>query len=205
MKKVGLFSLALLVALAAMGFGFAHWGQTLFIGGHVETGTYLVGFETCSTNDPDCTTDPGYDKDVGSTTCQLWDPKGCHGGATVFEEMAVFVDNAYPSYHVDVDYTIGNGGTIPAKVVRATLDAVSWGNNFRVGLNIPLPKGSWVTLDIDQDGDDDVSLKFTGPADQQIDPCDTLEFDLHIHFEQGVEQDTLYTFFIKIDTIQWNL
>lgn len=52
MKKIGLICLALVLAVGALGVGFAMWSETLVIDTTVETGTYCIGFIDQKTNDP---------------------------------------------------------------------------------------------------------------------------------------------------------
>ena len=202
-KIVGLFA-AVMVALMIAGFAYAHWEQTLYIQGTVETGEYLVGFESAWDNDDGV--DPGYDKDVGNTTAWLDVWKGVHiypyNGPTVdlYEKLVIEITNAYPSYTSTVYFEIGNGGTIPAMVTGAKVVKVDGSP-----VEIELPKGTDVQINMDDDEDVDLTLRFDGPEDQQIDPCETKEFSLTIHVEQGAEQGATYSFKIEIYTIQWNL
>jgi len=226
MKKIGLLVMALILALGGMGVGFAHWSQTLYIDGTVETGTFLVGFEAQSTDDPpatngtpgviypdendytipeDGTYDPGQDpaKNVAACDCELLDKKGMHGDETLYEKVKVTVLNAYPCYTNILTVTIGNGGTIPANVGSAMV-TMAMGSDITP---IELPKGDEIEVDLDGDGAVDVNLTWDGPADQQIDPCDAVEFTLEIHVKQGISdgsESVTKTFVVELDTVQWN-
>jgi hypothetical protein len=220
-KKVAILFLALTVALGAMGAGFAHWSQTLYINGTVETGTFLVGFEDQYTDDPpavdgtpgviipqnspdDGTIDPGYDKNVAACDCELLFYKGDHDGVDLFEKVHVTVLNGYPCYTNILTVTIGNGGTIPANVGDASVTVI---NGVPLAQAIPLPKCETVPVDLNGDGLPDINLHWDGPEDQQIDPCQTKDFTLTIHVKQDISDGsapTTNTFEIEIETVQWN-
>jgi predicted ribosomally synthesized peptide with SipW-like signal peptide len=97
MKKIGILALALIVALSAIGMGYAWWTQSLTINGTVNTGSLKVAFTGVYPN-PD-----GY----GVATC---DP-GFTG-----DTLTINIDNAYPGYYNILNYSIANHGTIPAYV-----------------------------------------------------------------------------------------
>lgn len=109
MKKIGLLSLALVLALGSLGIGFAHWGDQLYVEGTVETGEVLIGFVDQLTDDngvvedvlkdPDddgsdpladeecpttCTKCPNIGKDIASTTCVLSEQRE-HSDGTLAE------------------------------------------------------------------------------------------------------------------------
>ncbi|GAG82037.1 unnamed protein product, partial [marine sediment metagenome] len=114
--KTGIVCLALLLALGAMGVGYAQWSDTVFISGTVETGEFSSGFIACSTNDPPNTIDPGKDKDVGSATAELASPEN-----DGWEEVVVTITNAYPCYQCQVYVTVQNHGTVPAQIDTVTI------------------------------------------------------------------------------------
>jgi len=102
MKKIGLICLALVLALGALGVGFAMWDKTLYIDGTVNTGEVNAIFTTAS-----CTEDPEVEgKDVGS----------CSLTGIGEQTLNITVTNGYPCYGVTVNFTIDNVGTIPVKI-----------------------------------------------------------------------------------------
>ena len=223
MKKIGLFSLALVMALGSLGIGYAHWSDQLYINGTVYTGEVLIGFVGQETDDagtaldpvntaqvPACAPCPPGDKHVATTTCKLLnqrthctDEPAEHNGVPQYEKMHITMDNVYPWYNPSVYFDIANCGTIPVVITGATVIKTSVEGTW-VKVNIPLPKCTPVQVDLDGDGDDDIAIGFTGPADQQIDPCQVKRFDLHFCFKQELNECTDYDFEIKIDAVQWN-
>jgi hypothetical protein len=218
MKKIGLLVLAVVFAVGALGVGYAHWSQTLYVDGSVTTGTYLVGFETCSTDDGGTTLDPLTDpaKDVGSTEAELLDLVGDHGGIDIFETLSITLDNVYPGYKSRVDFDIGNGGTVPGNVVNP-INIVSASHDTDPPLPIELYETTEIIIAIDW-----VYIRIAWhstvqPAVFQIDPCQVVDYYLTFEVLQdnGLDpldpdyqltaEGTTVTFEIEIDTVQWNL
>jgi len=222
--KFGFILLALALCLSITGAAFAHWSQTLYIDGEVNTGTFCIGFSVQESDDPcveECDPgaiddqdrlDPGYTKNVAGCWCELLVPKGEHLGMPIYEKMRIVVCNAYPCYENTVMFWLANGGTVPGDIGSTKI--VSLGG-VALADPIELPKGTVVDVDLDGDGEFDVNMRFDGPADQQIDPCQELDYSLWMHFKDGTDpttgeptglkQNTQYTFDIEINTVQWNL
>lgn len=227
MKKIGLICLAVVLAVGGLGIGFAHWSDTLYINGTVETGEVLVGFVWQETDDADelldpvnmlqepvCAPSPPSNKHVATTTCELQLPRthcdgepAMHDGLVQYGKLHIDMLNVYPGYAPSVYFDIANCGTIPvviteARIVRLSVDGV-WRD-----VDIALPKCTPVQVDLDGDGlDDDMAIGFSMDPlepDQQIDPCETIEYDLHFMFKQELNECTNYDFEIEIKAIQWN-
>jgi len=225
MKKMGLLCLALVFALGSLGMGYAHWSDTLYINGVIETGEVLVGFVWQETDDPDamldpvnvlqepvCAPSPPSDKHVATTTCELSEQKThCdgvtpaeHNGVPQYGLMTITMDNVYPGYAPSVYFDIANCGTIPVVITDAWIISIG-GVPLAEADWIELPKCTPIQVDLDGDGDDDIAIGFTGPPEpQQIDPCNTDMFDLHFMFKQTLNECTDYDFEIEIEAIQWN-
>jgi len=179
MKKIGLLVLALVFALGSLGVGYAMWDKTLEVTGTVNTGEVNAIFTTATCNDTGI--DPGYlmdgttpkDKDVGS--CSVV------GAGT--QLLTITVENGYPCYECDIDFTVDNTGSIPVKIQTLGLVGVP-----------PEITVTWTGLAV---GDQ------IGPAGS-ID--DELPGDLHIHVEQIADelQTGVYTFSASIYLVQWN-
>ncbi len=117
MKKLGIIILALVLALGAIGAGYAYWTANLAIAGTVETGTFSVAFV-------DPPSPSGADTNPGTETNASIDSNG---------SLVVSVLNGYPSYTGRVDFQIENTGTVNAKVTSFTIDGDNWdGGAFTV-------------------------------------------------------------------------
>ena len=178
-------SLFFILVLSTILFGVSYslWSKTLLIEGSVATGTLEAEFTYWFSNDPPGSTDPDYDKDVGSTSCTLSPDK---------QTAYITIENAYPCYHVHFSFTIKNTGTIPWKIQSIMVDGM------------PMPNNVPVSLDLDGDGDIDLTLTITDSIGEQVEPGDSIETSLDLHVEQGAEQGATYTFTITILVVQWN-
>lgn len=107
---VTLLALLLLVGLAGIGTGYALWSKTLDISGTVGTADLNVEFVPghVFSNDDGTSIDPGKDKHVGMTHCEInaGDP----------QIVDVTVENAYPSYQALCSLKWENTGTLPARL-----------------------------------------------------------------------------------------
>ena len=143
MKKIGLICLALVLALGALGVGYAAWTDTIYIDGTVNTGEVLVevicnSFDATDGDLPPSTTGwivgtgspyadenslvSGTDfywntitreKNVGWVT---WD---CT--APLDSEATITLNNVYPSYTNHITLGLRNSGTIPLKLNHVSI------------------------------------------------------------------------------------
>ena len=103
-KIVSIFAV-LLIALAVVGFAYAHWFEMLYINGTVNTGSLDATFSI-----GDCYDTEPLEKDVSSISCEL-DPADPTG-----HTLKVTVTNAYPCIDYYQEFDITNTGTIPLHV-----------------------------------------------------------------------------------------
>ena len=101
MKKIVLICMALVIALGAVGVGYALWSDSLFIQGTIETGEVDVCIVSIASDDVGL--DPGYTKDVASTSVSIVDCK----------TATITVTGAYPCYQNFVHFTTDIRGTVP--------------------------------------------------------------------------------------------
>jgi hypothetical protein len=145
MKKFGLLCLALVLALGALGVGYAAWTDTIFVSGTVSTGSVCLNIEdgtygalnTCpeSVNHPGVSGDINWDgwvKQVGNISCPMgykFNTKPCTDkdvAWTTFSpvlddkgnivELQVTVHNAYPHFLSHISFEVCNCGTVPVKI-----------------------------------------------------------------------------------------
>lgn len=122
MKKIGLLALAAILALGAMGVGYAAWTQTLAINGTVSTGTFSVYFDNAWVDDSE---DWQGLPDVAQTTASIG-PDG---------SLTVNITNGYPCYADRVGFHFVNGGSIPARITSIKLNGVEFTDERRIDLN----------------------------------------------------------------------
>jgi len=107
MKKVGLLGLVLVLCLAVVGVGYAHWTKDLSIDGTVVTGTFDAEMSqgTPTDNEP-------VEKDVAEPTCTLAD----RDNDGVNEAVDLLIVNAYPSYEATFPLDVHCIGSVPLHI-----------------------------------------------------------------------------------------
>ena len=209
MKKIGLLALVLVFALGAVGVGYAHWFDEVYIEGTVEMGDFLVGWEDIILEED--SDDDG--KDPCDMVCTLEDPEtSVHHEpvATVHHTLVVYIDNGYPQYWGLNKVTIKNAGTIPAHIVDvivtpgtglATATVVSWDTNGNpVDWELCNAAGDPV-LDLV------ICKQETGLSliCNQLEPCTAEPVDVWVEIKQdGAEECHTYEFSVTIIAVQWN-
>jgi len=142
MKKFGILCLALVIALGALGVGYAAWTDTIFISGTVNTGSLCFSVSDGSWGEvggcPDKLWGTWVENDYpGGVSC----PPGYHfegihvlpppedkcvadvsflphdtDGDGNWDTLDVIIDNAYPYFLADISFYVCNCGTIPLKI-----------------------------------------------------------------------------------------
>jgi hypothetical protein len=153
MKKIGLLSLAVILALGTLGVGYAMWSDTVLITGTASTGDLDVAFSNQMSNDASSGTDlsSGDPAAVGTwTTPDLEDPSGWTWTGAVQPEgaeketasidclidddtLTVTIDHGYPCYFGGIGFTIDNLGSVPVKILSMKLISVN-NNSLRGSL-----------------------------------------------------------------------
>jgi len=208
MKKIAFLAFVLVLAFGGLGIGYAHWSQTLYVEGTVETGTFIVGWSEIQ-----CVEDDEHlDKEVGSVDGYLdvWKASKVnpHGETVDGYETAVFtVDNAYPCYKVHIILAIDNFGTVPANVI----DIVPTGRDETDGEDLTfewLPgeeyKFGRFLDEIDDVQQEIINLEVKNYV-QQLDPCQSEKGEFDFHFKQPIEQGHTYSIDIDVTAQQWNM
>jgi predicted ribosomally synthesized peptide with SipW-like signal peptide len=162
MKKIGLLMLALVIALGALGIGYAKWSDTVVVNGSINTGTVCFSFE------------PGTFDEVGGCPDKNWTTweeltsshiVSCPPGYSFFgihnvdkcvadvsitpnydanhiniESLTVTINNAYPFFLTDISFYLCNCGTIPIKINAPTIVQnpsllIQYGDNIGVQIH----------------------------------------------------------------------
>ena len=226
-RKIVLLCLAIVLALGTMGVGYATWSQTLTITEEVSTGTFCMEFGTldCYTSDPDCPDPDVWPTDKPDTNGQIvWDAQynkwvintfapvpgknvACadiaYGVATNPLTMKMTVYKAYPHYYAHFNFTAHNCGTIPAHLNKILVkDCISGDLIEEITYD-----GQIVTMDLDNNGQDDVALWWGDNIGDQFDPCIDKDFSTAILILQD-DGDTIqggtFTFCIELVFDQFN-
>ena len=108
MKKIIILSLALILALAVVGVGYAGWFATLVVNGTVNTGSLDASIVEMGGYDTEPT-----EKNVSGITCEVIDGV-----------LIVTVTNAYPSITYTNEFVVTNTGTIPLHIYDVILGSV---------------------------------------------------------------------------------
>ena len=208
MKKIGLMSLAIVLALGSLGVGYALWSQQLTITGDTNTGSLSVGFiEFYGVEMYEDPVGSGIfwageveGKDVGKFTCtmtdQYTDPLS---GKVVYHTGIVGITNAYPCYWLGINFTIKNSGTIPVIfdqiVITDPTGVLTW---------VAGAGGEDLGSLVDAAGAPILRFRFVNLIGHQLEPCNPTKAELDVHIEQPAEQGHHYEFQVKIRAIQWN-
>ena len=183
-EKIGILSLVLVLALGALGVGFAQWTETLNVGGSASTGSLQLGLTSRGCNDNE--TGP----DVGTISCAQT------GGGPGYDytEYTITVSNAYPGYVGWCCFDIENIGTIPAKVCVPGTYAPQ----------LPM----WADVDIDSVLNLGVLPMVLNPGDFYSNRCVTVTINDEGAGINGVlvpcQENSCFSFVITIKAIQWN-
>lgn len=206
MKKIALLCLALVLALGALGVGYAMWSDTVTISGSVTTNTVNIGFTEFTCQEmyqylPWGDDDPFYPgeyegKDVATCVCNygpdsyFTDPATGLSGYKVGE---VTVTNGYPCYWCFVTFVVKNLGTTP--VIIQDWEPVD-----------PTGVLTWDGVDALCNGAGEKILRFrtVNLVGSQLHQGQFDKAEIDVHVEQPAEQDARYSFEIVITAIQWN-
>ena len=121
---IGIIVMILMMALAALGVGYAWWTEQLTATGTIQTGSIDVQMEgiSYSTNDP---------LDIATCSSKL------SGDG---KSMTITMGNVYPGYVCMIDFDLTNHGTVPAKITDVTLPSSHLAYNV-------IPSGELVVRD----------------------------------------------------------
>lgn len=213
MKKFGLLCLALVLALGALGIGYAAWTDQITINGTVSTGELSWCIEDFSITPKDAgpdwtsnyTCDPATIstirpapelKDVGSTTAVKTD---CN-------TLTLTVNNGYPGYYNHIDFWAINDGNIPLKIWKVVISDGTHNYPFYA-----FPSAKCLELGTGAEAGYDLVVKWGDSWGVQLDPREDVNFSFDFRILQpapqnagGVGGPSAMTFTITVTAIQWD-
>ncbi len=222
MKRIGLISLILVLALGALGVGYAAWTDTITISGTVSTGTLGWEFTNTAIQDPHQPTDPGGDyptayPDLSTSNGFVLVPNpnpphnmtnyweldkdvswgeaqfGAPDNDGRFKTILFTLYNAYPSNFNGLTVYAWNYGTIPIIFDHARI------NGVKVAVN------ELVQMDVDNDGEMDFEIMWKDAYGYEIEPgLGSEEMSFWVHTLQPAPQLAQFTFTIELVAVQWH-
>jgi hypothetical protein len=141
MRKIGLLSLALVLALGALGVGYAHWTDTITIQGTVNTGSVNINVEYYSGTDiyKDLDTDGMvtvyWVKDANGVVVWSTGTPPTHGLLVAWaaaapgpadDTVVITYNNTFPTTSLVADIIVHYVGTVPAMVTANITSADQW-------------------------------------------------------------------------------
>lgn len=166
MKNIKYYVLALVLVLGMMGGAYAAWEDELAVEGEVETGEMDVQFT---------------DVELTPTEDEVAEVKEDAEISEDGKEITFSIENAYPDYEYDVEFTFENKGTIPINA-KIDISEVSDGPFVISGMTI----ASNITYD-------------------DIAPNESQTFSYGQRIQEDADEDEKYEYTISIDAIQWNV
>jgi predicted ribosomally synthesized peptide with SipW-like signal peptide len=222
-KKIGLICLALVLALGALGVGYAHWSDTVTINQTITTGEVACGVAAKAYEYPEAenkdvctvTVTPGtkrFDKVIGAVPADALFSAGSHA---FYDSVTISIAKYYPCLRVDEDFVIANAGTIPIRLevtpticdpdnIYPHLDYKQW-KIYWIHKNAA---GAYVCdLKWNGSGKADVELpKIIGHLEGfQLHPCESLLIYIDKHLQQEAPQGKSASMQLSIECMQWNL
>ncbi len=192
MKKIGLISLALILALGTLGIGYALWSENLYIEGVAQTGEVDWEFYNPTGGPPllthdDHGIDPGWDKDVAWKTWEFVDSDGDGD----YDTLIFQIHNAYPGYWNHQSFWVHNNGTVPIHIESFTLSYD--GDDYNL---VPF---SWV-----ETNDGAFRIFWGDEPGTQLHPCESKNLSFTIEVLQPALQGHTYVYTITLTAVQYN-
>jgi hypothetical protein len=164
MKKIGLLMLTLVVALGALGIGYAAWTDDINVTGTVETGKLCLDIQSGTIEEVGGCPDKNWSGWVTTTSAHTRScppgykfvsiynaPEGkCVADVTFnpidtdangfYDKLEVTINNAYPHFAADISFWICNCGTIPLIVQAPVIEQspfllIQYGDNIGAQLH----------------------------------------------------------------------
>lgn len=195
MKKIGLISLALILALGTLGVGYALWSENLYIEGIAQTAELDWEFYEPAGGRPQVSTrDHGADplvegmggptgKDVASSS---WAFSDTDRDGDV-DTLTITIINGYPGYYENFSFHVRNNGTIPLHFEYVLLDD----QLFSLGTNYVFAEGG-------------LSIGWGHVPGEQLHPGNWMEISFYLFVLQPALQGHRYTFTITLGAVNYN-
>ena len=212
MKKIGLIVLALVVALGALGAGYAAWTDALTITGTVNTGYVEIGIREMGN---DMGTGNGVAAIVYENVgAEIKDLNQTGENTGYYKGISYTVNNAYPDFADEFSFDVKNIGTIPVKIssinfettgnydfannilltsfngfnislLGITLDEAIE-NEFWINLIISIVPGNWRDLQSGDVNSIDLGFKLTDKTGNRLPEYDSFSFTTTVNAVQYV-------------------
>jgi len=202
MKKIGLLCLALVLALGALGVGYAMWYDEVTIEGTVDTATLRLGIVKAEAElyqDKDvATVELSFEDPIIPWECEV--PPGAEEYA--YGTLVVTLNNTFPCLTVDIEFYVGNAGSIPIHITAIEMTdptgelTVVWNVN-------PSNTGYFYRTGGDPVEDRVMTFTVINLVCSQLHGCIPDKADLILHVEQPAEQNHQYKFEFKVIGEQW--
>lgn len=207
MRKLGLISLALVLALGALGAAYAPWTDDVEIVQTVTTGDLAIGFSKCV---PSILFD---DKDIASIGYEFtgeivgyveypW------GLVPVYEGLEIWIDNAYPCIGVTEIVDVASVGTIPVHITSLDVFGVRLDEHGNVVETLTW-EAEWIGKRLqgrflNDDGVAVIDMTIVNLVGEQLHEGWYTSVEIDKHFKQAMEQNATYVITIKITGTQYN-
>jgi len=200
-KKFAAIPILLIFALAITGFAYAHWAKKLTITGNVNTTELDWEFRTPIS----CLDGPGVKDYAGDCEWNIWQGDKDIGGPTTLElvdtdgdgdkdQLNVILQNVYPWYFEAITFHVRNNGEMPLEFKKVIIN----GQEFTSGTPT-------VFLDLNNDGLDDIKIKYLNNLGKQLHPNDWIEVSIFILILQNdAIEGQILTFTIKLVAENWS-
>ena len=196
MKKIGLISLALVLALGALGVAYAPWTDEVEITQTVQTGSLEIGVRGEAELRDD-------EKDYVDLTVTHGPFKFEKDGDDFFDSVTVDIGNLYPCVYVDETFEIAIGGSVPVHLYPSFTYDDEDGLFAPDSMNIYWKIWSNDTLLGEGAGLDELAEAL---PDHQAYPCEIITIEMTKHLKQydGANMNLEGSFTITVTAYQYN-
>lgn len=223
MKKIALLCLALVLALGALGVGYASWTDTIFVEGTVCTGSVELEIVDCSNTwiwkmpDHGIFVEHSWDSSLGEAVTppangvptpypgslmlvSYADADNTSSGDT--KEITVTFGNAFPCSELTADFLIHYNGSIPAMVNAELKD---WTDETANGVDDCALLCQYATVNFWTSNINGAKIALIEEGPVQMHQCDYVYCEMTLNLDQLDELENLCcSFTAEITAIQWN-